>query len=104
MDLFTPDAPWTTAANGVRVFELYGEWLGRDATDEQVRQVVADLNRRGIAIALAGGALAPVDCAGDVEGFAGISEAVRISTAHFAMQGWDRLLLCLRSCLRRRHR
>ncbi len=79
MDLFTPDAPWTSAAAAVQVFELYGEWLGRDATNEQLQQVVADLNRRGMAIALSGGALAPVECSGDVEGFAGISEGVRIS-------------------------
>jgi hypothetical protein len=69
-----------TAAGEVQVFELYGEWLGRDATDEQVRQVVSDLNRRGIAIALSGGALNPVgSCTGEIEGFAGISEGVRIS-------------------------
>jgi hypothetical protein len=80
MDLFDSEAQWMTAAGEVQVFELYGEWLGRDATDEQVRQVVSDLNRRGIAIALSGGALNPVgSCTGEIEGFAGISEGVRIS-------------------------
>ena len=80
MDLFAPEAPWTIAAGEVQVFELYGEWLGRDATDEQVHKVVSDLNRRGIAIALSGGALNPVgNCTGEIEGFAGISEGVRIS-------------------------
>ena len=79
MGLFTSDAPWTEAASGIHVFELDGEWLSRDATDDQVHQVVADLNRRGIAIALSGGALALGDCSGDVEGFAGIPEGVRIA-------------------------
>ena len=80
MDLFSPEAQWASAAGEVQVFELYGEWLGRDATDKQVRQLVSDLNRRGIAIALAGGALSPMaDCTGTIEGFAGISEGVRIA-------------------------
>jgi hypothetical protein len=80
MDLFNSEAEWTIVAGEIQVFELYGEWLGRDATDEQLRQVVSDLNRRGIAIALAGGALNPVEgCSGEIEGFAGISEGVHIS-------------------------
>lgn len=91
MDLFAVGAPWETAAEGIHVFHLYGEWLGRDATDAQIEQVVADLNRRGIAISLSGGALEPIVCAGDVEGFAGIAEGTLISrrirdaggTAHF---------------------
>lgn len=80
MDLFVPEAKWKTAASKVQVFELYGEWLGRDATDQQLRQLVYDLDQRGIAIALAGGALTPVgNCTGAIEGFAGITEGTLIS-------------------------
>jgi len=80
MDLFDPEAEWQIVASEIQVFELYGEWLGRDATDQQLRQLVNDLNRRGIAIALAGGALTPVgNCTGEIEGFAGVSEGVHIS-------------------------
>lgn len=91
MDLFASEAPWETAAQATHVFHLYGEWLGRDATDMQLEQIVADLKRRGIAISLSGGALEPVACTGEVEGFAGIAEGTLISrrirdaggTAHF---------------------
>jgi F5/8 type C domain len=79
MDLFTPDSEWESTAAGVHVFHLYGEWLGRDAGNDELERVVADLDRRGIAISLSGGALEPVACSGDVEGFAGIREGVRIS-------------------------
>lgn len=79
MDLFTPDAPWESAADGIHVFHLYGEWLGRDATDAEIEQLVGDLKRRGIAISLSGGALEPIACSGEIEGFAGIQEATRIS-------------------------
>jgi hypothetical protein len=80
MDLFNSDAEWAITANNIQVFELYGEWLGNDATDRQLRQLVSDLNRRGMAIALSGGALNPVEnCSGAIEGFAGTSEGVHIS-------------------------
>jgi hypothetical protein len=80
MDLFTPQAAWSTAASEVQVFHLFGEWLGRDATNAELRQLVGDLNRRGIAISLSGGALQPTpDCTGEIEGFAGIPEGTRVT-------------------------
>jgi hypothetical protein len=70
MDLFSPDAPWQNAARRIQVFKLYGEWVLTTATDEQLRQVVADLRRRGLALAVDGGPLKPGECGADVEGFA----------------------------------
>jgi hypothetical protein len=38
------------AAAQTHVFKLYGGWIARGATDDELRQLVGDLNRRGIAI------------------------------------------------------
>ncbi len=73
MNLFTENAPWARAAERVQVFKLYGEWVAYNATDEQLRQVVADLNRRNIAIAVEEGPLIPTNtCGSGIEGFAGL--------------------------------
>ncbi len=73
MDLFNPAAPWLNASSHVEVFKLYGEWVGLYATDSQLTQVVNDLNRRGIAIAVEAGPLtASSTCGQGVEGFSGI--------------------------------
>jgi hypothetical protein len=78
--LFTEDAEWAEAAARVQVFKLYGEWVAWHATDDELRQVVSDLNRRGIAIAAEGGPLEPDStCGQGIEGFAGIEEALRIA-------------------------
>ena len=75
MGLFEPEAPWQNAAEHVQVFKLYGEWVAYKATDAQLKQVVEDLNRRGIALAVEAGPLnAPSDCGQGVEGFAGTEE------------------------------
>jgi hypothetical protein len=75
MDLFTPDAPWEEAASHIQVFKLYGEWVAYNATDAELKQVVDELRRRGIALAVEAGALnAPPDCGQNVEGFAGLAE------------------------------
>ena len=80
MELFTPDASWQNAAEHVQVFKLFGEWIANSASDAELRQVFADLRRRGIAADVDEGPLtAPVDCGGGVEGFAGISEGMRIA-------------------------
>jgi hypothetical protein len=80
MNLFKPDAPWQNAASQVQVFKLFGEWVSQAATDAQLRQVFADLKRRGIAVDVDEGPLTPTDqCGGGVEGFAGIREGLRIS-------------------------
>jgi F5/8 type C domain len=77
MDLFLPDAPWQTAAHHIQVFKLYGEWVHDTATDEQLKQVVVDLRRRGIALGVEGGPLKARDCGAGIEGF--------------AESGWDRI-------------
>ena len=85
MDLFEEDAPWPNAAKRVHVFELYGGWVSdfpwhNFATDAELRQVVADLNRRGIAIAFGASPLVPTEtCGRGVEGFFGPEEGLRIA-------------------------
>jgi hypothetical protein len=70
MDLFSSEAPWQNAARHIQVFKLYGEWVLTSATDEQLKQVVADLRRRGIALAVEGGPLRSGGCGAGIEGFA----------------------------------
>jgi hypothetical protein len=79
MLLFTEGASWEKAAGRVHVFELFGEWVAWHATDAQLRQVVADLKRRGIAIAFQAGPLSPTTCGQGIEGFAGPEEGLRIA-------------------------
>ncbi|HEX7171255.1 MAG TPA: hypothetical protein VF365_01465 [Candidatus Limnocylindria bacterium] len=50
MALFEEDAPWEHAADAMHVFKLYGGWVAGAATDDELRRVVGDLNRRSIAI------------------------------------------------------
>lgn len=70
MALFSPDAPWRAAAHHIQVFKLYGEWVYGTATDRQLKQVVDDLRRRGIALAVEAGPLKASGCGTGVEGFA----------------------------------
>jgi len=79
MELFTADAPWSSAASRVQVFKLYGEWVSEDATDEELRTAIADLERRGIALAVEAGPLTPFQCGQGIEGFAGIPEGLHIA-------------------------
>ncbi len=79
MDLFTEGAAWDEAAARVRVFELYGEWVSETATNEQLRQVIGDLNRRGIAIAYQTGPLNSTDTYGGIEGFSGVEQGLRMA-------------------------
>src|SRR5450631_4494865 len=51
MDLFKPDAPWQEAASHVKVFKLYASYLS-GAPQEEIDNIVADLNRRHIPLAL----------------------------------------------------
>lgn len=92
MELFEPDAAWAQAADRVYVFKLYGEWVGDDpwtvhASDAELRQVILDLNRRGIALAMEAGPLAATSvCGQGIEGFGGgvrigIRDANRIKAA-----------------------
>lgn len=90
MDLFTPNAPWENADGHVDVFKLYGEWVAYHATTAQLRQVVQDVERRGMALAVEAGPLPtePV-CGGGVppEGFAGIGEGLQIARRIEAVGG-----------------
>lgn len=73
MSLFDSAAPWQTTASHVQVFKLYGEWLlPSNATDSQLQQIVSDLKRRGIKLAVEAGPLTPTTCGNGIEGFAGV--------------------------------
>jgi len=78
MSLFTDTAPWAKAASHVQVFKLYG-WksVGGLTSDVELEQMISDLNRRGIAIALETGPLTrTAACGTGVEGFGGPEEGV----------------------------
>ena len=80
MDLFEVNAPWQNAASRIQVFKLYGEWVAYKATDAQLKQVVEDLQQRGIALAVEAGPLnAPSNCGQGVESFAGTEEGLKIT-------------------------
>ena len=80
MQLFSPEAQWQSAAAHIQVFKLYGEWVAYKATDAQLEQVVEDLERRGIALAVEAGPLdAPSNCGQGIEGFAGTQEGLNIA-------------------------
>lgn len=80
MDLFEVNAPWQEAANYIQVFKLYGEWVAYKATDAQLKQLVEDLQQRGIALAVEAGPLnASSDCGQGMEGFAGTVEGLNIA-------------------------
>lgn len=80
MELFQPDAPWQSAAAYIQVFKLYGEWVAYTATDAQLKQVVDDVERRGIALAVEAGPLnARSNCGQGIEGFAGTQEGLNIA-------------------------
>jgi hypothetical protein len=71
MQLFVPSAPWAEAAHHVAVFKLYPQFVS-GASDEDLRTVIQDLKRRGIALGLEAGALIPTsDYGRGVEGFGG---------------------------------
>ena len=80
MELFSPEATWQSAAAHIQVFKLYGEWVAYKATDAQLKQVVDDLEKRGIALAVEAGPLnAPSNCGQGIEGFAGTQEGLSIT-------------------------
>jgi hypothetical protein len=85
MDMFTPDAPWKKAASHTKVFKLYSGFVVT-ATQGKIDTIVADLNRRGIAIALETGVMnvppnPPSGCGGlgNVEGYGITARAAKIS-------------------------
>ncbi len=79
MQLFHQGSDWPTASQHVNVFKLYGEWVGGIAKDSELRQVVADLKRRNIKIAVEMGPLTSTkDCGMDLEGFSGVADGLYI--------------------------
>jgi hypothetical protein len=85
MDMFTPEAPWKKAAAHTQVFMLQGPFLTR-APQDQLNRIVSDLNRRGIAIAVAVGVMnvphdPPSGCGGlgNVEGYGTTQQAAKIA-------------------------
>ena len=85
MDLFTQDALWAKAAEYVHVFEFYGEWVENvpwtvHATDAELEQAVADLNGRGIAIAVEMSPLTrPDSCGTGVESWGGLPGGLNVA-------------------------
>jgi uncharacterized protein (TIGR03437 family) len=76
MDLFADTAPWSNAASHVQIFKLYASvfldsYLSGSLTDDQIRQVLADISRRHMALAVEWGPLTPQNCGTSVEGFTG---------------------------------
>jgi hypothetical protein len=75
MNLFKPDAPWSKSAQSVRVFMINGG-LVMHQSDDELKAVFVDLNRRHIALAIEMGLLSGKNSAGQqacgvgVEGFA----------------------------------
>jgi hypothetical protein len=57
MDLFKPEAPWKNAASHTQVFKFYANKAFNMAPQEEVDIVIADLKRRGIALALEAGVM-----------------------------------------------
>jgi hypothetical protein len=93
MDMFTPDAPWKIAASHTQGFMLQGAFVAR-ASQGQLNSVVFDLNRRGIAIAVAVGVMnvphdPPSGCGGlgNVEGYGTVQQAAKIAGAIKAAGG-----------------
>jgi hypothetical protein len=70
LSLFRPTAPWQQAASRVQVFKVYGD--GVDAlSDPDLRNLLADLKRRHIALALEWPVLSSSTCGTGIEGFGG---------------------------------
>lgn len=81
MQLFETSAPWQTAAEKIQVFKLYGEWVSNHPGDAQLKKVIDDLNRRGLAVAIETGPLDPDGCGSDVEGFATVNSGLQMARA-----------------------
>jgi hypothetical protein len=91
--LFASGAPWPKAAGRAHVFKFYMVWL-REASDARLRQVVAALKARDIAIAIEVPPLiAPLSCGQSVEGFgSGSSDILPLIRRIVAVGGTVRFL------------
>jgi hypothetical protein len=78
-NLFEDEAAWANAASRTHVFKLYGGWVAWVASNAELKRVVDYVDRSGMALAFEAGPLTPTDeCTGEIEGFAGPAEAIRI--------------------------
>jgi hypothetical protein len=85
MSLFAENAQWKEAAQHVQVFNLFGGWVAHfpwepaESSDQELQSIIADLNRRGIAIGFEASPLVATDeCGQGVEGFFGPEEGLHI--------------------------
>ena len=70
MQMFTPDAPWSTAASKLTAFKISTQFVLR-GSDDQLRTFLSDLQRRHIGVALELGTLVLSErCGFHVEGYA----------------------------------
>jgi hypothetical protein len=97
-ELFKPDAAWKVAAAHTRVFKFYSGYL-LHAPQADIDAEVADLTRRGIAIAVETGVMnVPPNPAsgcgglGNVEGYGTVPRAIRISQIIKAAHGEIRFI------------
>lgn len=79
-DLFTEQAAWHKVSEAVHVIRLYPVWLDSYASPAELETVLADIQRRGMAISYEAGPLTETErCnAGAVEGFWGVPGAENI--------------------------
>jgi uncharacterized protein (TIGR03437 family) len=66
MSLFNPAAPWQQAASHVQVFKVYGV---DNFSDADLTNILADLKRRNIALAMEWPVLSSSTCGAGIEGF-----------------------------------
>lgn len=85
MDLFTENASWNEAAQHIQVLSLSGGWVAHfpweteEATKEELRAIIAEVNRRGLALGFEASPLvATEECGRGIEGFFGPEEGLRI--------------------------
>jgi hypothetical protein len=79
MDLFDGNGGWENAAGRVDVFQLSDQWVAQYATDDELRRLVIDLDRRGLAVALEARPLIPTNgCGEGSDGFAQPSDRLRV--------------------------
>lgn len=86
--LFERRAAWSNAAANVDVFKLYAGWVANEVTLPELRRIVADLDRREIALAVEDGALLGTGgCGAGVEGFVPEDEPTRVASRIAAAGG-----------------
>ncbi|MDH3463827.1 MAG: hypothetical protein OEM32_09415, partial [Acidimicrobiia bacterium] len=80
-DLFSEGAAWEETADAVHVMRLYPVWLETFASPAELRRVLEDLGRRGIAVSFESGPLTERGMcnASNLEGFSGAGPARAIA-------------------------